>query len=91
MDVCCVGAAMREEPIVPKPLENRTTYEAGCGVRNVDGLDFQLAGAFVCDQILLIKIKLNIWIHNFLYPSFLRIMKLVLANSHGSVSFHTLG
>lgn len=48
LDVCCVGAATREKPIVPKPVENVPTQEAGCGVRNVGGLDFQLAGAFVC-------------------------------------------
>lgn len=47
LDVCCVGVAQREESIVPKPNENVPTQEAGCGVRNVGGLDFELAGAFV--------------------------------------------
>lgn len=47
LDVCCVGAARRTDPIVPKPIENVPTQEAGCGVRNVGGLDFQLAGNFV--------------------------------------------
>ncbi|XP_055316143.1 uncharacterized protein LOC129575928 [Sitodiplosis mosellana] len=46
LDVCCVGGAQREESIVPKPNENVPTQEAGCGVRNVGGLDFELAGAF---------------------------------------------
>lgn len=47
LDVCCVGGAQREESIVPKPIENVPTQEAGCGIRNVGGLDFELAGAFV--------------------------------------------
>lgn len=47
LDVCCLGVAQREEPIVPKPVENVPTQAAGCGVRNVGGLDFQLAGNFV--------------------------------------------
>ncbi|XP_055316155.1 phenoloxidase-activating factor 2 [Sitodiplosis mosellana] len=46
LDVCCVGAAQRNVSLVPKLNENVTTQEAGCGVRNVDGLDFELAGAF---------------------------------------------
>lgn len=47
LDVCCVGPATREEPIIPKEPPNVTTQEAGCGVRNVGGLDFEIAGAFV--------------------------------------------
>lgn len=47
LDVCCIGDAQRTEPIVPKPIEGRPTQAAGCGVRNVGGLDFKLAGAFV--------------------------------------------
>lgn len=55
LDVCCVGAARVEEPIQPKPIENVPTQEAGCGVRNVGGLDFELAGAFVRDEKKLLK------------------------------------
>lgn len=47
LDVCCIGAAKREESIVPKPVENVPTRAAGCGVRNVDGLDFKITGAYV--------------------------------------------
>lgn len=47
LDVCCIDAAQQEESIVPKPIENVPTQEAGCGVRNVGGLDFELTGATV--------------------------------------------
>lgn len=47
LDVCCIGAATREEPIQPKKKENVPTKEAGCGVRNVGGIDFELKGAMV--------------------------------------------
>lgn len=47
LDVCCINEAQREESIQPKPIRNVPTQEAGCGVRNVGGLDFELAGAFV--------------------------------------------
>lgn len=47
LDVCCIGDAQREESIQPKPIANVPTQESGCGVRNVGGLDFELAGAFV--------------------------------------------
>lgn len=49
LDVCCRGVNRREEPIIPKPVENKPTRAAGCGIRNVGGLDFQLAGAFVSE------------------------------------------
>lgn len=58
LDVCCVGAATREEPIVPQPMKNVTTQEAGCGVRNVGGLDFELAGAFVCILCMVYRFEL---------------------------------
>lgn len=44
LDVCCIGASTTEESIKPKPVE---TAPAGCGVRNIRGVDFQLVGAFV--------------------------------------------
>lgn len=44
LDVCCIGASTTEESIKPKPAE---TVPAGCGVRNIRGVDFQLVGAFV--------------------------------------------
>lgn len=47
LDVCCISDAQTPESITPKPVENVPTYEAGCGVRNVNGLDFQVAGALV--------------------------------------------
>lgn len=53
LDVCCTGGAQREESIVPKPIENVPTQEAGCGVRNVGGLDFMLAGATVSESLCL--------------------------------------
>lgn len=51
LDVCCVGAATREEPIIPKEKPDVPTQEAGCGVRNVGGLDFEVAGAFVSTNL----------------------------------------
>lgn len=47
LDVCCLGVNQREEPIVPAQPTNKPTRASGCGVRNVGGLDFQIAGAFV--------------------------------------------
>lgn len=47
LDVCCVGAAQREESITPPTKEGTITKEAGCGVRNVNGIDFQITGAVV--------------------------------------------
>lgn len=47
LDVCCINDAQREESIRPKPIKNVPTQESGCGVRNVGGLDFELAGAYV--------------------------------------------
>lgn len=47
LDVCCVGVATKEVSIQPKPIKNVPTQEAGCGVRNVGGLDFTITGAFV--------------------------------------------
>lgn len=47
LDVCCLGVNQREEPIVPIQPVNKPTRAAGCGIRNVGGLDFQITGAFV--------------------------------------------
>lgn len=62
LDVCCVGHATREESITPATPENVPTQEAGCGVRNVGGLDFELAGAVVSEfeliqSIAILKIR----------------------------------
>lgn len=48
LDVCCKSDNQKEEPIVPKPVTTKPNRKAGCGIRNVGGLDFQLAGASVC-------------------------------------------
>lgn len=45
LDVCCIGAAQIDETTAP--VEPPKPPQAGCGVRNVGGLDFQVAGAFV--------------------------------------------
>lgn len=47
LDVCCKGANQKEEPIVVKPIVQKPNRAAGCGIRNVGGIDFQLAGAVV--------------------------------------------
>lgn len=47
LDVCCIGAKQREQPIVPVTPPDTITRAAGCGIRNVGGLDFQITGAFV--------------------------------------------
>jgi len=46
LDVCCLGVATSPVSIEPKPVKNGPpTQAAGCGVRNVGGIDFELAGA----------------------------------------------
>lgn len=47
LDVCCKGGNRKEETIVPVPNPNKPTRAAGCGIRNVGGIDFQITGAFV--------------------------------------------
>lgn len=47
LDVCCKGVNRKEEPIVVKPIVQKPNRAAGCGIRNVGGLDFKLAGATV--------------------------------------------
>lgn len=47
LDVCCKGAFQREETIAVKPVVQRPNRAAGCGIRNVGGIDFQLSGANV--------------------------------------------
>lgn len=44
LDVCCIGASTTEESIKPKPDQ---AAPAGCGVRNIRGVDFQIVGATV--------------------------------------------
>lgn len=52
LDVCCSREATSEVSLpppvtvvdVPRPVPN----VAGCGIRNVGGLDFAITGAFVC-------------------------------------------
>lgn len=48
LDVCCKGEHRKEEPIMPKPIVQKPNRAAGCGIRNVGGIDFKLAGATVC-------------------------------------------
>lgn len=45
LDVCCRGEYQKEQPIMPKPVVQQPNRPAGCGIRNVGGIDFQLAGA----------------------------------------------
>lgn len=47
LDVCCKGASVKEEPIVPPPVTNKPNRASGCGIRNVGGIDFKITGAFV--------------------------------------------
>lgn len=44
LDVCCVDAQRREQPASPPSATSRPQVPRGCGIRNVGGLDFQLAG-----------------------------------------------
>lgn len=48
LDVCCKNEHHKEEAIVPKPVVQKPNRAAGCGIRNVGGIDFALAGATVC-------------------------------------------
>lgn len=48
LDVCCVGEARRTDSIQPVvDTQKPTPNVAGCGIRNVGGLDFEITGAFV--------------------------------------------
>lgn len=48
LDVCCNSDKQKEVPIVPVPIEQKPDSRAsGCGIRNVGGIDFQLAGNYV--------------------------------------------
>lgn len=47
LDVCCKGAAVKEEPIVPPPVTNKPNRASGCGIRNVGGIDFKITGNLV--------------------------------------------
>lgn len=47
LDVCCMGQFQREVTIPVPPVEQKKNRAAGCGIRNVGGLDFQLAGVKV--------------------------------------------
>lgn len=48
LDVCCLGVDNLTVYNPPPPTTPRPKpSEAGCGVRNVGGLDFEVAGAFV--------------------------------------------
>lgn len=46
LDVCCKDDNRKEESIVPKP-PSKPNRASGCGIRNVDGIDFHITGAFV--------------------------------------------
>lgn len=47
LDVCCKGQFQREVTIPVKPVVQKPNRAAGCGIRNLGGIDFQLAGANV--------------------------------------------
>lgn len=47
LDVCCKGVNRPETPIIVPPVQTKPNRASGCGIRNVDGLDFKLQGAFV--------------------------------------------
>lgn len=48
LDVCCIDEAKTDETVPPPPPPSTTpTRAAGCGIRNVGGIDFQLVGANV--------------------------------------------
>lgn len=49
LDVCCQTDKQTEEPIVPVPIEQKPGRASGCGIRNVGGIDFELAGNYVSD------------------------------------------
>lgn len=45
MQVCCIDDDKKSEPIAPAPtVDVVPTYKDGCGVRNINGIDFELAG-----------------------------------------------
>lgn len=46
LDVCCKDLN-RQEQGVTLPPEKKPMKASGCGIRNVGGIDFQIAGAFV--------------------------------------------
>lgn len=74
LDVCCIGAATIDAS-EPVPVEPPKPPQAGCGVRNVGGLDFQVAGAFV-SKVLSPSLRLVClfifihWIESILYSIF---------------------
>lgn len=41
LDVCCFQERQTEVPVQPPPIQRPV---AGCGVRNVGGIDFTIAG-----------------------------------------------
>lgn len=43
LDVCCIPSKQTEVPIVP-PVKVEPNRPTGCGLRNVGGIDFTLAG-----------------------------------------------
>lgn len=51
LDVCCRGQFQREVTIPVAPVVQKPNRAAGCGIRNVGGIDFQLAGANVSEAV----------------------------------------
>uniref|UniRef100_A0A1A9WPE3 Phenoloxidase-activating factor 2 n=1 Tax=Glossina brevipalpis TaxID=37001 RepID=A0A1A9WPE3_9MUSC len=45
LDVCCDGARVHNESLVPTPQEERPNRARGCGIRNLGGIDFNITGA----------------------------------------------
>lgn len=54
LDVCCRGANRKEETVSVPPVATKPNRAAGCGIRNVGGIDFQITGAFVSVMISMI-------------------------------------
>lgn len=52
LDVCCLGVTPTDEPLTPVTPPPPKPPQAGCGVRNVGGLDFEVVGAFVSSFLL---------------------------------------
>lgn len=91
LDVCCRGANRKEETVSVPPVATQPNRAAGCGIRNVGGIDFQITGAFVRNAFQKIKIFLTSFVYSpYDIYIFLRIMKLDLVNSPGPLPLFVL-
>lgn len=55
LDVCCVDSQLLPQTATPPSVTSRPEAPRGCGIRNVGGLDFQLAGNTVRIRIRLLR------------------------------------